>query len=260
MGAQNAIAAYQRWGSRVPPLSLVLLVYMALVSKDKDAWPWCGLGQHALAELALNRPDPSASDLRAVQRAMQPLLDVEAVTVDRPGASRGGGNTTARYRLNLHPQADEAYREWGETPDGKRRMSDRRTAPAKRGKTAVDNPPQDPQHPTVSDGDTRRKVTRHPTVFDETPDENRRPKETGGDRRSEKTEEYVPALPTTSHPSRATGPTENASVIQLFSKPPDRRPNRLSHSRAVDALAEAAERRRKAVAEHQARLAAGEAP
>ena len=190
MGATNAIAAYRRYAGKVPGLSLAVLVYMALVSKDKDPWPWFTLGQHAIAEHALGRPDPNAADLRAVQRAISPLIDAEAVTVDRAGAARSDGNTTARYRLNLHEEADRMRREWLDTPDGKRRMS---------------NPHKARRDPTVSDGETRRKVTRDPTVSDERPDGNRRAKETRGDMRSEKTEEED-LSETASHPSRATAP------------------------------------------------------
>jgi hypothetical protein len=221
VGATNALAAIERFGGRVPATSLVLLIYMSLVSKDAHDWPYCRLGQHALAEFALRRPNPDETDLRAVQRALKPLLDAGAVTVDRAGAQRSDGNVTARYRLNLHDRADKARAEWEGTPDGKRRVSDRR---------------RDPQHPTKSGGDTRRKVTRHPTVSDETPDENRRPKETGGDMRSDKTKEEGSSQ-TASHPSREIAP----NVV------PFRRP-----SLAAENLAEAAARVAKRKAEHRA--------
>ena len=221
MGATNALDAYRRFTGRVPATSLVLLTYMALISKDAHDWPYCRLGQHALAEFALGRIQPDTTDLRAVQRAMKPLLDIGAVTVDRAGAQRADGNVTARYRLNLHERADKARAEWETTPDGKRRVSDGR---------------RDPQHPTKSGGDTRRKVTRHPTVFDETPDENRRPKETGGDMRSDKTKEEG-SSETASHPPRAQAP----NVV------PFRRTNR-----AADAIAEATARRAAARAAHDA--------
>jgi hypothetical protein len=245
MGATNAIAAYQRYAGKVPGLSLAVLVYMALVSKDKDAWPWFTLGQHAIAEHALGRPNPNATDLRAVQRAIGPLIDAEAVTVDRAGAARSDGNSTARYRLNLHDDADKARREWLDTPDGKRRMS---------------NPHKARRDPTVSDGDTRRKVTRDPTVSDETPDENRRAKETQGDRRSEKTEEEVSSQ-TASHPPRDAAPSDPpAVVVELFEgvtgEAPYRSPPVISRWRnRPDPFAEAAERRRKAEADHRTRLA-----
>lgn len=207
MGASNALDAFRRFGGQVPPTSLVLLLYMALVSKDAHEWPYCRLGQHALAEHALHRPDPDEADLRAVQRALKPLLDCGAVTVDRAGAQRADGNVTARYRLNLHERADKARAAWELTPDGNRRVSDRR---------------RDPQHPTKSDGDTRRKVTGHPTVSDGTPDENRRPKETGGDMRSDKTKEYLVEETASSHPPRATAePTTNPEPPPLPTKCPD---------------------------------------
>lgn len=245
MGASNAIAAYQRYAGKIPNLSLVVLVRMALVSKDKDAWPWYGEGQAALAEHALGRPNPTPVDLRAVQRAMGPLIDVEAVTVDRAGAARTDGNTTARYRLNLHSDADEARREWLKTPDGKRRVS---------------NPHKSPRDPTVSGKKTRRKVTRDPTVSDERPVENRRTKETGGDRRSEKTEEedlgVRTALTLARVPSAEREPPKPAApVVEIFpgasAHPPYVAPApKLSFAQRN--LAEAAARRARAVAEHQA--------
>jgi hypothetical protein len=248
MGATNAIAAYQRYAGKVPGLSLAVLVYMALVSKDKDAWPWFTLGQHALAEHALGRAHPNAADLRAVQRAIGPLIEAEAVTVDRAGAARSDGNSTARYRLNLHDEADKARREWLDTPDGKRRMS---------------NPHKARRDPTVSDGDTRRKVTRDPTVSDETPDGNRRAKETQGDRRSEKTKEEVVDLPTASHSPRVAAPGEPAPVIPLFpgtanapGEPPYRSPWHSRRDHAADAVTEAMERQAAKRAAHQARLEA----
>lgn len=224
MGATNAIAAYRRYAGKLPGLSLAVLVYMALVSKDKDAWPWFTLGQHAIAEHALGRPNPDATDLRAVQRAIGPLIEAQAVTVDRGGASRSDGNTTARYRLNLHEEADQARREWLDTPDGKRRVS---------------NPHKARRDPTVSDGDTRRKVTRDPTVYDETPDGNRRAKETRGDMRSEKTEEEAVDLSTAAHPSREPG-----NVTPLFGT-----------RRSRDALAEARRNVAARKAAHQAQIA-----
>jgi hypothetical protein len=151
-----------------------VLVYMAVVSKDADAWPWFGLGQAALAELALGRENPDATDLRAVQRAMAPLLDAGAVTVDRAGSARSDGNSTARYRLNLTDQADEARRKWADTPDGKRRVRDTRLKGS---------------HPTKNGNDTRRFSSAHPTESDRTPDGNRRTKEKEKTKRSEKTKE-----------------------------------------------------------------------
>jgi hypothetical protein len=196
MGARNVAAAYYRYAGRVPALSMQILVYMAVVAKDSDDWPWYGQGQASLAEFALGRENPDRADLRAVQRAMGPLMDLGAVTVDRSGASRSDGNTTARYRLNLTDRADAERAKWAETPDGIRRMSDRR---------------RDPQHTTKSGRDTRRKVTQHPTVSDATPDGNRRTKEEENYKRSEKTEEE--GRPTTaSHSSRATNVVALASA------------------------------------------------
>lgn len=95
------MAAYLLYAGRVPPLSMQCLIYMALVSMDGDDQPWFGMGHEALAELALGRPKPiTESDLRAVRRAIEPLL-AEAIEADRRPANRGDGPSTVRYRLNL---------------------------------------------------------------------------------------------------------------------------------------------------------------
>jgi hypothetical protein len=102
MGARNAMAAYTKFASLVPLPSLVCLVYMALISMDSDDHPWFGKGHEALAEHALGRPLPiTESDLRAVRRAVAPLVAAKAIVVDRRGAVRIDGANTIRYRLQL---------------------------------------------------------------------------------------------------------------------------------------------------------------
>lgn len=108
MGASNVIDAYRLWAGRVPPLSMQVLVYMAAVSRDHDAEPWFGLGHKALAEWALGRPQPVAddepgdpADLRAVRRAMTPLIDAGAVYVMRRASPNRAGHKTVKYGLNL---------------------------------------------------------------------------------------------------------------------------------------------------------------
>ena len=59
VGASNALAAYVKYAGKVPPQSLTVLVYMALVSKDADERPWFGAGHEALAQHALGRPGPT---------------------------------------------------------------------------------------------------------------------------------------------------------------------------------------------------------
>ncbi len=225
MGATNALLALKRWSGKVPGASMLALTYMALVSKDKDDWPWYGNGQEAIAEFGLGRPNPDRTDLRAVQRAIGPLLAAGAITVDRAGANRGDGNTLARYRLNIHEKADEEHRKWTETDAGKRRAS---------------KPVDSPRETTVSGQDAREKVTQETTVSDARDARNRRTKET------EETEELEDqgisgSSTTTSHPSRA----ESAAVIPLD---PLRRT-----SRAAQTMAAASANRRAAEAAHRAR-------
>ena len=102
MGATNALRAYAVYAGKVPPLSMQILGYMALVSKDADANPWYGAGDEALALFALGRPEPiTESDLKAVQRAKTPLIKAGAITTERHPARRKNAPSTARYRLHL---------------------------------------------------------------------------------------------------------------------------------------------------------------
>lgn len=251
MGASNALAAFRRWAGKVPGASMMLLTYMSLISKDKDDWPWFGQGQEALAEFALGRENPDRADIRAVSRAMQPLLDAGAVTVDRASAARSDGNTTARYRLNITDRADEERRKWEETHDGNRRTS---------------KPSKDPQRTTVSGHDVRRKPTQRTTVSDATYDGNRRTKEE--EDQEERENQGIRVLPTTaSRPLRAKPPDANPTpVIPLYpdsANAPDEKPYRAPptfgrqwRTSATDTIAEATARRAAAKAAHQAQLAA----
>jgi len=104
MGATNVATVYALWAGKVPPTSMQLLVYMALVSKDSDHSPWFTKGHAGLAEAALGRPLPlERADIKAVERAIGPLLDVGAIKADRRPAHNRRGSSTGRYRLNLPP-------------------------------------------------------------------------------------------------------------------------------------------------------------
>lgn len=106
MGAANALAAYATWGGKVPPLSLNLLVYMALRSVDGGEHLRFGLGHAHLAEHALGRPIPiGRSDIKAVERAITPLLRAGALSSIQRGAVRVDGDSCAIYRLYFHNAA-----------------------------------------------------------------------------------------------------------------------------------------------------------
>ncbi len=228
MGATNALKALHRWSGKVPGASMIALTYMALVSKDKDDWPWYGNGQEAVAEFGLGRPNPDRTDLRAVQRALTPLLEVGAITVDRAGANRGDGNTVARYRLNIHERADEARRKWLETDAGKRRAS--RAKPG-------------PRETTVSGQERREKVTQETTVSDARDDGNRRAKEEE-DLEELKDQGISGSSTTASHPSRVGAHGEPSNVVPIASK---------RTQRASQSITEAALRREAARQAHLAR-------
>lgn len=111
MGSSNALAAYRLYAGKVPPRSLSVLAYMALVALDRDKDPSWWEGHEMLAIRCLGRPEPlSDTDLRAVRRAITPLFRAGAITIVRHAAGHRGRTVTVRYKLWLeHP-----------APDGKR--------------------------------------------------------------------------------------------------------------------------------------------
>lgn len=235
MGAANVAMAYQIYAGRVPATSFQVLAYMALVSKDADVRPWFSKGREALAVFALGRTGPfGRADAKAVERALEPLFEVGAIETDRRASVRRDGDSTARYRLNLNP-VDE--------PRG--RLHGPRKAGGVKGA-------EDPQRPPENGPHAPRNSGPRPPKTVPTPPEKRGPEEKEDLFRSE-IEEEMADLQTASHPSRARAPSEPlANVIPIERPPP--RTGRL----AAENLAGAAARRAKAIADHQARLAAGE--
>ena len=162
MGASNAQAAFALYASKVTAKPLLVLVYMALVSKDADAEPWWSQGHEILAENAMGRDplqltgDEKADALaieamrRAVERTITPLFDVGAITVARHSSGRPGNPIHVRYRLWLvHPAPDEKRRvENRSAPDEKCRAR----TPSTRRKTS--------EHPTKNVGLRSMRSTR----------------------------------------------------------------------------------------------------
>ncbi len=206
MGASNAIAAFDLYAGLVPPTSLLLLVRMALVSKDSDPEPWFSEGNKALARWALGRgrhAEVEEPDLKAVQRALAPLHKVGAISTIRKPSIRRDGPDTAKYQLHL------------KTADGGRKVSP--VEPPKvdsRGtKTVRREEAQDPQRGTLSGPHGGRKPSG-------TGDENCPPEETG--RRQEEKERTksgargiakVLRFPTGELALVPPPPTENAGTI-----------------------------------------------
>ena len=173
MGATNVMLAYQLYAGRVPATSMQLLAYMALVSKDSDTRPWCSVGHEALAAFAMGRPAPiTDADVRAVRRAITPLLAAGAIETERRAAPRRDGHTTARYRLHLVAGAAESIDE-----------------------PLVDNPPADrpesTERRTENGGDVGRKVVERRTKNGQTQDGNRPTEEPRGTRRSDMEENHL---------------------------------------------------------------------
>ncbi|MFE9099801.1 hypothetical protein [Actinomadura geliboluensis] len=166
MGAQNVKLAYAAYAGKVPSTAMVCLLYMALISKDSDEAPWFGQGHEALAEHALGRVPPlEVKDVRAVERAVAPLLEAGAIVADRRPAPRAGGPRTVRYRLML-PRGDAHRKAVDVEADAPRNPVDER--------------------PTVSGGDVPRKPSERPTETVQTSHENRgteEKEEPGGENR-----------------------------------------------------------------------------
>lgn len=104
MGASNAKLAYGHYAGKVPPLSMLALVFMALTSLDKDDPPLFWGGHQSIAVNVLGRRgEYTDADARAVRRLITPLFAAGAIEVHRRSAPRGQGPSTVCYRLNLHP-------------------------------------------------------------------------------------------------------------------------------------------------------------
>lgn len=181
MGAKNVAAAYLKFAGVVPQTSFALLVYMALVSMDRDESPWYGEGHAALAEHALGRPSPiTRADIKAVERAITPLIAAKAIEADRRAAKRIDGSNTVRYRLRLDQPRD---------------------VPRKTGDV---KPPEDHQRPPENGLHVPRKPSARPPKTVRTSPENRGTKETGG-AQEERAEENSGRFADPS-PSRARDP------------------------------------------------------
>lgn len=221
MGASNAIAAYVLYSSRLPSKSMHVLNWMALVSLDKDTEPWWSQGHEVLAKMPLGRPEPiTSADLRAVERAITPLFEAGAITVDRHSSGRPGNPQHVRYRLWLRQPA----------PDENRRVDHRSASVEKRrvpkGRTPADIGGESGQNDRpvkmtgvapdenrrTPDASTRRKVVEHPTKSDGTPDDFRRTKEYEEyEEREEKQEEIISS--SNSLPLRAPEAPDDAREI-----------------------------------------------
>lgn len=197
MGASNAIAAFRLYAGKIPPLSMNVLTFMALVAMDKDSEPEYWEGHGALAVHCLGRDEASIddSDLRAVRRAITPLFEKGAITVTRHSSGRGEKGVTARYRLWLVTPA----------PDEKRPV----------GNQGAVNPSPDGNRPMAGAG-VGRKVADHRTESGRAPDGNRPAKEYEETEEQEEKQEY-PLPSSDSVPVRAREVSDEA--IETMSVP-----------------------------------------
>lgn len=162
MGAANAIRAYLTYGAALGDHAMRALTYMALISADKDAEPWFGLGLEALSEFAYGRPVPGkdkdpqehAAALRSVGRAMTELQDAGAIRTSERARFGSHRAQNARYRLYLSapcPTGDGSEpRKWKRRPsDGQRPMASNGSAPEP--PDANGPMPQDAERPMAQD-------------------------------------------------------------------------------------------------------------
>lgn len=96
MGAGNALLAYARWG-HLPHRPVRLLVFMALVSLDKERPPRCFAGRGLLAERGLGMDPQSDAGRQAVKQTVRDLSAAGALWVIEPPSPR----RAACYGLNL---------------------------------------------------------------------------------------------------------------------------------------------------------------
>jgi hypothetical protein len=251
MGAGNAKKAYAYWGD-LPDGPLRLLVFMSLTALDADEPPTFHRGREALAvgmgrkvaDRQTEDPDEVAARRRAfkaVDRMICALRDAGAITQLRPA----GPGHAAVYALNLSRNR---------TP-----ITGDQMHPDYRGPK---EPSVDEEWTPVSGSDGPRSAGQRTPVSGSTHPADRGPKE----ERSLRTvfEEGKIGLSTASHPPREER-TDAAPVVALFpgtANAPDEKPYRsLSPWRsgrrdfATDNINGASARRRKAEADHQARLA-----
>jgi len=170
MGASNAMSAFRLYAGKIPPLSMNVLTFMALVSMDKDREPKYWEGHEALAVHCMGRDEASIddSDLRAVRRAITPLFKAGAITVAQHSSGRGEKGGRATYQLHLVTPAQDGNRPVDDevppcaAPDGNR---------------------------PVDTGSTGRNSAEHRTESDRAPDGNRPAKEYEETEELEKPEE-----------------------------------------------------------------------
>ena len=107
MGASNALRVYAAWGGVLDDRPLRLLIYMALVARDKDATPWFSQGHEALSEMALGTPVPDEPQkerdkaLRVVRRAITHLHQAGAISTVKRATYGKRGTSNVHYRLYL---------------------------------------------------------------------------------------------------------------------------------------------------------------
>lgn len=223
MGASNAMAAFRMYSGLVPPLSLNLLIYMALVSKDSDEEPWFSQGYEGLARFALGRGRHAAldeSDLRAVERGMKPLRDIGAVSTDRHAAARRDGARTARYRLHLDL---DAPRKTGGVKVRPRPTKNVGRPAAGTSVSGVD----DPRNPVET---THEKWRDDPRNVVPTTHEIRGAEETGGTKRSDNYKEEEKDLRADVAVSRVRGIHEDTISLPTVSPDASPRAGRCEHN------------------------------
>lgn len=236
MGASLVARVLTSW-THVSDRAFRVLVRMALTALDKPTEDTPAdhyfAGRELLAMALRSDGGTEQSRFRVVARVVAEL--VEAGAIERTDSGRTGHN--AVYRLTL---------------------GDAAAARKRRNQGGQISHPQGGQIDHLKGG----QIGPDRVAKLATPRNQEEPLE-------ELSEERRGSSTTASHPLRASEPSEPAPVIPLFpgsANGPDEKPYRLQpdlgrrrwNSPGMDAIAEAAARRAKAVADHHARLASGE--
>jgi hypothetical protein len=266
VGAGNVKAAYALWGD-LPDGAFRLLAFMAVTALDEDTPRYFG-GRESLAYgMGWAVEDASATDPAAIAKRESAFKSVKRLTgiLKKAGAIHvlraAAPGRTAEYGLNLRGRRPS--KEWDRSrPRGQK--NDPHSTPD-------ENAPTDPHGPSGAGNGANSFDGTGPKELAERGQVNRRtgptylaPEEEEEQERSRR-EDKGADVDLTSHPSRATPPTNSrAPVIQLFRKPSDEPlPSLAWRSRrdhAADAIAESMARVEARRAAHQAQLAAGGEP
>jgi len=97
MGASNAMAVSTYWAD-LPGDSFKVLAYIALITMDRDPEPsYWGSTDALVGAIGRDADEPTEADYRALRRALKPLVELGALSVDK----RAGPGRPPVYGVHL---------------------------------------------------------------------------------------------------------------------------------------------------------------